>query len=117
LTETVAHPEFMLMGFDPNLSMGVLNAAGQRVKTGIRFTDRSMDDKVIDRFPVWFRSVPMPEGRRWARLAAERCQSRPLELLQMFLPDQLGRFPWDADCSASFVLLQGRLLESMTKPH
>ena len=117
LTETYNHPEIVMVGFASDLSMAVLNSAGKRVKNGIRLVDWSTDDHIIQLFPVAFRSLPMPQGRRWAPVAGDRYRPRSFELLQMFMPDGHGRFPWNADCDESTSKIQMYLLESMRPVH
>jgi hypothetical protein len=117
LTETYNHPEIVMVGFASDLSMAVLNSAGKRVKNGIRFVDSSTDDHVIQLFPVAFRSIPMPPGKRWAPVASDRYRPRSFELLQMFMPDGCARFPWNANCDESTARIQMYLLESMRSVH
>lgn len=114
---TFGHPELLVIGFDPNLMMGVLNSAGAKVKAGTRFADRDRADGVIREFPVAFRAVPMPHARRWARAASERYRPGRFELLQMFLPDPGGRFPWDAGCSPEYASGQGHNIPLFPSEH
>jgi hypothetical protein len=107
------HPELMVMGFAPDVAQPVLNAAAQRVKEGVRFQNMSSDDKVVQGYPVMFRAVKPPHARRWARAASERRRPKHFELLQMFLPDPSGLFPWQAGCATDYARLQGLLLGEM----
>ena len=111
LTETFRHPEILMMGHHPSLMHGLLNDIGALVRGGARFSDWGCSDKVISGFPVIFRSVPAKEGRRWS-LAADRRYTE-FELLQVFLPDPNGRFPWDPACDRKNADLQGALLHAM----
>jgi len=96
LTETFGHPELLMMGFSPDLMMQLLNLVGDLVKGGERFGDWSASDVVVRDFSVILRLVPHAVAEQWARAASERYrrQGKPWSLLQVFLPDQAGLFPW-----------------------
>jgi hypothetical protein len=108
-----SHPELMLMGFAPNLAQPILNAAAKRVKEGVRFCDMSADDRVVQGYSVMFRSVGADHARRWARVASERRRTGTFELLQLFVPDSRGLFPWQAGCDPEYARVQGHLLPTM----
>ena len=112
-TGTFRHPEILMMGHHPSLMHGLLNGIGALVRGGARFSDRDSSEKVISGFPVIFRSVPRKEGRRWC-LAADR-RYPEFDLLQVFLPDAKGCFPWDPACDRETAKLQGALLGAMPK--
>lgn len=112
LTATFRHPELLLMGFAPQMMQGLLNGAAARVKGGVRFGDWSSDDKVVANYPVWFRQVAAKDAPSWARVADCR-YGGDLTLLQMFLPDEKGLFPWDEGVKHAYAVIQGRLLKGM----
>lgn len=114
--ETFGHPEIMMVGFDPQLMMQLLNGIGELIRSGVRVGDWDSSDNVITGYPVWFRQVSDEVARSWARGASERCRvnGAPFSLLQMFLPDAKGLFPWEAGCSAVYLNNQGQLLDFMT---
>ena len=113
LTETFRHPEILMMGHHPKLMHDLLNDIGALIKGGARFSDWDTSDKVISGFPVFFRSVPGKEASRWSLAAYKRYPE--FELLQVFLPDAKGRFPWDPACDRETAKFQGALLEAMPK--
>ncbi len=112
LTATFRHPELMLVGFDPSGMRSLVNMAGGRVKSGIRHGDWTSDDKIIVGETVWFRRVAARDARKWALLAGHR-YGEDLVLLQMFLPDERGLFPWDAGVKAAHAKIQGVLMAGM----
>ncbi len=108
------HPELLMIGFDPNLMMRLMNDVGALVRGGQTFSDWSTSDRVIQRYPVVFREVPLPQARKWAKAASERYRGKgDFRLLQMFLPDMEGRFPWDPACDPKMARGQDHLLEAM----
>lgn len=116
LAETFGHPEIMMIGFEPQLMMQLLNGIGEAIRSGTPVGDWDSSDKVVTGYPVWFRQVSDEVARSWARGASERCRANgsPFSLLQMFLPDPNGLFPWESGCSAVYLKNQGQLLDSMT---
>ena len=115
MTETYAHPEFLLIGFEPSMMQSLLNAVGKAVKGGQRFEDWGLSEQVLVGFPVYFREVGQDQAGRWARASQARYEKTGFRLLQMFLPDAAGQFPWDAGCDPSYVKGQGHLMDSFVK--
>lgn len=114
MTETLRHPELLMIGMDPSLAQRLINDVGRLIRAGEKFGDWDRSDRVIKGFPVVFRLVPKETARDWARGASERYRMRGgFELLQAFLPDAVGTFPWDADHDPKWAKGQGRLLGSM----
>jgi Domain of unknown function (DUF4262) len=114
LTATFRHPELMLVGFDPSGMRSLLNMAAGRVKLGVRHGDWTTDDKIIGGEIVWFRSVAARDAKKWALLADHR-YGKDLDLLQMFLPDERGLFPWDSGVKAAHAKIQGVLMAGMAQ--
>lgn len=109
LAETFRHPEILMVGFEPEMMTHILNEAGERIREGMRFADWDRCDRIVRGFPVWFREIHQDEARSWAKAASERSRTRsaPFGLLQMFLPDPAGLFPWDEGCDRAYVGMQG----------
>ena len=117
MTETFGHPELLMIGFPPDLMHQLLNGVGKLDRAGERFGEWDQSDKVVEGFPVYFRAVPLPQARKWARGASERYRPRSFGLLQVFLPDRNGKFPWDEGCDPTYLRLQGKLLQHMKARH
>lgn len=113
MPKTLKHAELMMIGFRPELMQSLLNVAGEQIKEGVRFGDWTSSDKVIQGFPVWFREVPEITARKWALLSEQRYKGPEFGLLQMFLPDVNGLFPWDPGCNPQFIETQGMFLPEM----
>ena len=110
LLENFQHPELIMVGFDPKLCQTLINTVGEMVRSGSKFSDGDRVQEVIQGFPVAIREIPGPVARKWARGAANRSSGRNLELLQIFLPDVDGKFPWEDGCNQQYVNVQGKLL-------
>jgi len=118
MTESLHHPELLMIGFQPGMMMKLMNDVGALIRGGQRFEDWSQSTTVIQNYPVYFRAVPLTLARHWAKLASERYRNRGhFQLLQMFLPDAAGKFPWDPDCDPKMARGQDHLMEAMSKRH
>lgn len=115
LTETFRHPELLMIGFEPTMMQSLLNAAGEAIRQGEHLGDWSRSERVLKDYPVYCREVPAEHAGRWARGARARYQKSGYRLLQVFLPDPGGRFPWDADCAPQYRRGQGHLLDNLAK--
>ena len=113
MTETFGHPEVMVMGFSPELMHTLINGIGELVREGARFGDRDSSDKVIRGYPVVFREPEDAAAAEFALAAVSRYGKGRFRLLQCFLPDAQGRFPWDEGCEEGCVRHQGALLDRM----
>lgn len=102
LTETFGHAELIMCRFDPTLMHRLLNDVGELIRAGERFGDWDKSDKVISGYPVVFRELAPEAAREWGKAARNRNGDR-LTVLQVFLPDAAGRFPWDEGCDAGFA--------------
>jgi hypothetical protein len=110
LEERFGAAEALMVGFDPALMHGLLNGVAKLVRSGERFEDWSRSGRVIANFDVVFREIPLPAAREWARGASERYRPGGFRLLQVFLPDANGKFPWDDGVDGEYRRLQGVLL-------
>jgi hypothetical protein len=99
LHERFAHPELLVFGSEPRQLAALLNALGERVRSGVRFAAGTRDDGVLQGLGFAFRSV----AKRWLAVflgnAAWHYRSEDFGVLQGFWPDPAGRFPWDAGCA------------------
>ena len=91
-------PEIIVMGgFPADIAHSVLNRA---VQSDEDQSDWATGYKVLQNHPVVFREVT-PESAR-SRAKVVFCIYGPTRVLQMFLPDKNGHFPWDAECENRF---------------
>jgi hypothetical protein len=94
-------PEIILMGgFPPDISHSVVNRAAMSDEEQ---SDWATGRKVLQNHPVVFREVTPESARSRAKVAFRIYgPNTSIRLLQMFLPDKNGHFPWDVDCERQF---------------
>lgn len=114
LSTTFRHPEIVVMGFAPRMMKVLLNGVGRRIRHGARYDDWSRDDQIVEGHPVWFRQASEEHAARWAGVASARYGSA-MSLLQVFLPDEHGKFPWDEGVTPEYGAAQSFLLKTMPK--
>ncbi len=109
LWERHRHPELLVFGSEPRQLAALLNALGERVRSGRRFAAGETETSLLHDLPFAFRAV----ASRWIHVflgnAAWHYQSEPFEVLQGFWPDRGGRFPWDTSCARSVADEQPQL--------
>jgi hypothetical protein len=95
------HPELLILGVPPGTASGVLNALGDRIRSG----EDLLPGQIIT-FDKWAHriipeSVPNPGE---IVFAANRYYGRPdpasVPVLQLSYDDEAGRFPWEAGYAA-----------------
>lgn len=112
MTETLRHPELVIIGVEYQLAQRLINDVGVLIRGGMAFGDWDSSDQVIKGYPITFREIPQAQAREWARGASERYRNRGgFKLLQVFLPDAEGRFPWDEGADGNWAKGQDSLLE------
>lgn len=94
------HPEIVLIGFEHLLMTRLINAIGAHVQEGKQYRDWSVVRGIIKHYPVVLREVPPHIVRECAGLLTRFFPNA--RLLQMFLPDANGRFPWQALCQSGY---------------
>src|SRR5262245_41703444 len=109
LGERFAHPELLVFGSEPGQLGALVNALGQRVRSGLRFAAGESADGVLHGLPFAFRAV----APRWTAVflgnAAWHYQSEAFSVLQGFWPDREGRFPWQPGCAGGVAAEQPQL--------
>lgn len=110
LTESYDHPEIMIVGFEPALMGALINNAGKLVSRGARLVDGAEADKILDGSRVAFREIPNELHSPHTSVLRKRYGRRACGVLQMFLPDGDGLYPWDEGCDPEVAEYQARLL-------
>jgi hypothetical protein len=94
-------PEIIMIGlFEPHLAQSLINRAATMSET-TQFVDMVPYIGIIDNYPVMFQRVTPESARKFAILAFNLYNDK-VRLIQMFLPDRNGNFPWNSDCEARF---------------
>lgn len=87
-------PEIMIVGgFPPEMMQSLINSAA---KSNEAFADRFVSHTVIAKHRVVFREVTAAVVPEKARVAVNLFQR--VRVLQMFLSDPKGLFPWQPGC-------------------
>lgn len=94
------HPEVLLVGFEHLLATRLINAISANVRDGKRYHDWTVLRGIIKHYPVVLREVQPKMIRECAGLLVRFFPDA--RLLQMFLPDASGRFPWQSLCQSGY---------------
>lgn len=108
------HPEIVIFGEDADLRHSMINAIGDRVREGEKFTEgRSYADILGGGHYVQFRSVDVSHYNDWVNSANWFYDWNPASfpLLQCFYPDMTGKFPWEPGCEKWAIEAQPVLWE------
>jgi hypothetical protein len=116
LTESFDHPEILIVGFDPGAMIDIVNAAAKLLRSGIRFSDSARMDRVVRDGVVAFRSVEPDDSLPHSALLDHRYGKNGYEILQMFLPDDAGLFPWESGCNPELGEFQTQILRVLAPP-
>ena len=95
------HPEIVIFGEQPELRQSMIDAIGERVREGEKFTeDRSYADILGGGHYVQFRPVDVSHYEDWVNSANwfYDWDHASFPLLQCFYPDMTGKFPWEPGC-------------------
>ena len=113
LTSTYEHPELVIFGVPFEIAMGILGDAAKRVRDGtLVCTDGGSDDRLVQGFPVVFRTVPADAIREHLRIADVLEHDAPLSALQIIWPDPNGKFPWENGADPHYALMQPLLFQT-----
>jgi hypothetical protein len=95
------HPELIIFGMGPDITVPIINDIRDRVAAGQKFADGDIcDDLLLNGYKVCFWQVPLkayPEYLGTAIWFYKNC--RPVfPCLQIIWQDRNRRFPWEAEC-------------------
>lgn len=90
-------PEIMLVGFDIQLAGNLINAAGILMREGNKFADWTQSTDILTSYRVIFREIDIASIERNCGFITHFAERTP-RMLQMFIPDRFGAFPWDDTC-------------------
>jgi hypothetical protein len=111
------HPEIFVCGLNGEQAVHVLNAAGEAVRKGERFSEGAVSDNVLaGGFKVAFAHLPLDKVGDDAGECLRRYGDDGFEAVQMFWPDGKGPFPWDEGCDPRYALLQQRPFDTGRDP-
>jgi hypothetical protein len=109
LCERHRHPELLVFGSEPRQLGALVNALGERVRSGRRFAAGEAAKGILAGLPLAFRAV----AKRWIPVflgnAAWHYRRDDFAVLQGFWPDRAGRLPWEPGCAAEVAAEQPQL--------
>lgn len=106
------HPELIIFGLDDE-GRKVLRAIVEDIRSGRSFADPSAYEGVLAEGLIATRPVHPSQHERYLGYAMGYCREQgrigELEAVQVFWPDQAGRFPFDPGCDDAVYRAQPRL--------
>jgi hypothetical protein len=103
------HPELVVFGLDPDTAQTILNDLGERVRGGQRLhAGQRIGDLLQGGYEVELLAVEDSADERAPLSVANRLYGHdgPVDALQVVLPDQHYRFPWDSGFDAGMRMVQ-----------
>lgn len=94
-------PELFMAGFEPSLMQSLLRTAARQaseIRDGVPLPG-------VANYPLGVRKLPQEASDAFL-LIAQSHYARPVEALQIVIPDAHGRFPWQPGCDPMIVRYQ-----------
>jgi hypothetical protein len=114
LGERFGHPELIVFGNDFGVLSPLLNALGERIRSGTRLADGAELPGVLEGLRLTLRSVAAKWVEPFLGNAAWHYKRDHVAALQCFWPDPAGRFPWQPEFEPSLREDQPLLFERET---
>ena len=101
LSQTLAHPELIMVGRDPYVCHTILNAAAIRIQEGERFVPPPGQDHILvanlfgGGYTAAIKRLTREAKLEYLCQAAYLYGEAAFEALQIVMPDSHHRFPWD----------------------
>ena len=114
LSERFAHPELIVFGNDLSILAPLLNALGERVRSGQRLAANAELSGVLQGLPLALRDVDPKWTETFLGNAAWHYRRERVAALQCFWPDPNGVFPWQSGYDESWRDDQPLLFERET---
>ncbi|MDK2126841.1 DUF4262 domain-containing protein [Parachitinimonas caeni] len=110
LTETYDHPEILVFCLDADSAKIILNNVISEIEDGEVLSDGMYLSRMAN-LPIAFKAIPFDAAKEFACQAVYRYEDSPFtpQFLQLVLPDQEGKFPWDRDYSEEMREMQPEL--------
>jgi hypothetical protein len=111
LMTTFGHPELIMFGLKGDERFAILDAMVNGLQSGRSFAKPGKYDSVTDMWPIAVRKVHPIQHEFYFDYAMEHCRHRScgLEAMQVFWPDDHGRYPFDVGCDRAVYESQPRL--------
>lgn len=118
--KTLAQPDVVMVGFDPQLAHQILASLYDGLKErGLTISpEGGLLDQVVQRFPVKLVPVPAEMIPRFAYATVQFNGDEPTVMHQLLLPDTNGKFPGDLGVHPDYEHFQDirRILDDPEEP-
>ncbi len=106
LEQTQDHPELIMVGNSPDMLPSLINEVGNRIKRGDLLRDGSEISELIAGSVCISKSMHSTWYRDYLGYGLWYHGHENFEVMQIFWPDDKGRFPWELDCDPAVVRAQ-----------
>lgn len=109
LTESCQHAELLIFGLPRQASVDILSGIIDRVNTNGPLRDGDTIETLTN-FPLCVKTVPLSAAADYANLAISQYSDRQAPtFVQIVLPDEAGKWPWDAAYDQEMTVFQPNL--------
>lgn len=106
------HPEIILCGLSSNTALAVINEIGNGIESGRKFAlNKDYSDIFDDNVKCRFRAMHLSRYGEYVLMSRWFYEGDQFPVWQCLWPDEVGLYPWEADCDPGVVELQPRLYE------
>ncbi|WP_459557276.1 DUF4262 domain-containing protein [Lacunimicrobium album] len=117
LIKTVQHPELIIFGLNSRTAHGIFQVLYEDIRDGKNYytPGRYVLSRPNFEVPIQIRRVDRTQHELYLGFAMAFCRRMTppvdLQVLQVFWPDQNGKFPFEAGCEIPAIAAQPRLDE------
>lgn len=106
LWQGFGHPELLMQGLPLEVMFGVLNIAGERIRSGERLSVGLIDHELLEEAPCGYRAIPVEKFGEYLGAAIRHYGGAGFEALQVLWPDAQLRLPDTDACDDQIRLVQ-----------
>lgn len=115
LYETFRHPEVIVFGLATTICQQIINAIGEKVRTGTKFSANEVSKEVLEGYSCAFRAVAPAAEHAYMGVGIDH-YGHTMPALHCIWPDKEGRFPWERGTTPDYRRLQPMLSDG-PEPH
>lgn len=101
LAERFDHPEVVISGLGLDLMHRLVNDAAAVVASGTALQAGSETDALLEGYPCAVRAASPLSYDYYFGEAARYYRGRLFDVVQVFWPDETGRYPWDSEYASA----------------
>ena len=106
LYPSFGHPEIVIIGYPHNITSHLLATACERVQAGESFQLEREYEGFLDGYKVAFKHVHPSHYDRFLPFLKGLYRTNNFPVIQVVIPDEGGRYPWDSGVQAQFRQVQ-----------